>query len=84
LFSSVWQNKSVPARSVSSFFANFHTKLYLLHSDDSFNPIISLLDNSILTRTGLSGLGEKNIDVLEGMIEKSQLSGMMTVGKIGD
>ena len=43
-----------------------HAKLYLMHRDDSVNPIIGYLGSSNLTFSGLSHQGELNIDVLDG------------------
>ncbi|MBZ0278878.1 MAG: NgoFVII family restriction endonuclease [Anaerolineae bacterium] len=42
-----------------------HAKLYLLHRQDRFSPIIGYLGSSNLTFSGLSGQGELNIDVVE-------------------
>ena len=42
-----------------------HAKLYLLHRQDKFSPIIGYLGSSNLTFSGLSGQGELNIDVIE-------------------
>ncbi len=44
---------------------NLHAKTYLLHREDSFNPIIGYLGSSNLTFAGLSKQGELNVDVLE-------------------
>lgn len=44
---------------------NLHAKVYLLHREDAFNPIIGYLGSSNLTFSGLSKQGELNIDVLE-------------------
>lgn len=43
-----------------------HAKLYLLHREDHFNPVIGYLGSSNLTFSGLSGQGELNIDVMDG------------------
>jgi SNF2 family DNA or RNA helicase len=43
-----------------------HAKLYLLHRQDKFNPIIAYLGSSNLTVAGLSRQGELNVDVLDG------------------
>ena len=42
-----------------------HAKLYLLHREDRFNPIIGYLGSSNLTLSGLSKQGELNVDVLD-------------------
>ncbi len=42
-----------------------HAKLYLLHRDDSINPIVGYLGSSNLTQAGLSIQGELNVDVLD-------------------
>ncbi|MCY4082713.1 MAG: helicase-related protein [Caldilineaceae bacterium] len=42
-----------------------HAKLYLLHRDDSVNPIVGYLGSSNLTQAGLSKQGELNVDVLD-------------------
>lgn len=42
-----------------------HAKLYLLHREDRFNPIIGYLGSSNLTFAGLSKQGELNVDVLD-------------------
>ena len=42
-----------------------HAKLYLLHRDDSINPIVGYLGSSNLTQAGLSKQGELNVDVLD-------------------
>jgi SNF2 family DNA or RNA helicase len=40
-----------------------HAKLYLLHRNDTFNPLISYLGSSNLIYSGLSGQGELNVDI---------------------
>lgn len=42
-----------------------HAKLYLLHRQDTNNPITAFLGSSNLTLAGLSKQGELNVDVLE-------------------
>jgi len=42
-----------------------HAKLYLLHRQDTINPIIGFLGSSNLTFAGLSQQGELNVDVLD-------------------
>ncbi|MBU4242596.1 MAG: NgoFVII family restriction endonuclease, partial [Nanoarchaeota archaeon] len=42
-----------------------HAKLYLLHRNDQFNPIIAYLGSSNLTVAGLSHQGELNVDVMD-------------------
>ena len=42
-----------------------HAKLYLLHRQDSNNPITGFLGSSNLTLAGLAKQGELNVDVLE-------------------
>ncbi len=42
-----------------------HAKLYLLHRQDPFNPIIGYVGSSNLTLAGLLRQGELNVDVLE-------------------
>lgn len=42
-----------------------HAKLYLLHRQDTNNPITGFLGSSNLTLAGLSKQGELNVDVLE-------------------
>lgn len=42
-----------------------HAKLYLLHRQDPFNPIIGYLGSSNLTLAGLDHQGELNVDVLD-------------------
>jgi superfamily II DNA or RNA helicase len=43
-----------------------HAKLYLLHRQDPFNPIIGYVGSSNLTLAGLSHQGELNVDVPDG------------------
>jgi hypothetical protein len=42
-----------------------HAKLYLLHRQDTNNPVTGFLGSSNLTQAGLSKQGELNVDVLE-------------------
>lgn len=42
-----------------------HAKLYLVHRQDPFSPIIGYVGSSNLTLAGLSGQGELNVDVVE-------------------
>lgn len=49
---------------------NLHAKLYLLHRDDRFNPVIAYLGSSNLTLAGLERQWELNVDVMEGDASK--------------
>lgn len=42
-----------------------HAKLYLIHRNDKFHPVLSYLGSSNLTFAGLSHQGELNVDVLD-------------------